>query len=385
MDLIMNPTRPLPGQFELHLHSLHDPRNEHRTVYPLVQVLFMALCSVLANCEGWDMMAEFARTRRTWFEQWFALPKGTPSADTFRRVFERLKPHALTEAFAQWVDSLRQGVQGEVLAIDGKSVRGAFDQASRTTPLHLLHVWATEQKILLGQRAVAGAPGEIAATEELLGMLDIQGAIVTVDANGCTQGFAKKVMEQGADYVMALKGNRASIHTHTVRAFEQAESKPWHTDVDKGHGRIERRRIRVLDANPLPESVRRRWTALRTLIQIERTRVIGEDSSTETHYYLSSLPPDAKPILQVIRTHWSVENQLHWVLDVSMGEDACRVRDRTSAENLAHLRRLALTLLNRPEAGTLSIKMKQRKAGWSEDYLFKLLGFSTSHSRNQAT
>lgn len=381
----MSASRSLPGDFQDRIRSIVDPRCASRTSYPLVQILFMALCATLAGCEGWTAIADFARLKKPWFEQWFDLPYGTPSDDTFRRVFEVVKPQALTEAFACWVEHFRQHLPAEVIAIDGKSIRGAFDKANRTTPLHLLHVWATEQKILLGQRAVAGAPGEIAATEELLECLELQGTIVTVDAHGCTQSFATKALERGADYVMAVKGNRASVHTHTKQAFEQAASKSWHTEVDKGHGRLETRRICVLDADRLPPREHARWAGLRTLIQLERTRVVADKSSTETHYYLSSLPPDAKKLVSVIRTHWSVENQLHWVLDVSMGEDACRVRDRTSAENLAHLRRLALTLLNRPEAGSQSLRRKQRMAGWSDEYLMKLLTLGTFYPTNQAT
>src|SRR5215207_3761717 len=204
--------RPLPGSFDDHVTPLDDPRVERTKRYALTELLFFAFCAVLSGCNGWLEIAHFACSKRSWFEQWFDLPDGTPCADTFRRVFLRLDPHAFADAFGAWVRQLRVRLPGEVVALDGKAIRGAFDDAARTTPLHLLHAWATEQQLLLGHRAVAGAPGEVAGIGELLRLLEVDGCVLTTDANGCTRGVAAAILEARADYALALKGNRGPIH-----------------------------------------------------------------------------------------------------------------------------------------------------------------------------
>ncbi len=366
--------RPLPGSFDEHVAHLDDPRVERTKRYALLELLFFAFCAVLAGCRGWDEIAHFARTKRRWFEQWFDLPDGTPCADTFGRLFARLAPPAFAGAFGAWIQQLRVRLPGEVIALDGKAVRGAFDTAARTTPLHVLHAWATEQQLLLGHRAVAGAPGEIAGIEELLRRLEVEGCVLTADANGCTQGVAEAIVGARADYALALKGNRGPVHDAVVAAFASpADGERSHREVDAGHGRVEARTTRVRDAAALPAALRERWAGLRALVAVERQRTVGEATSAETAYYLSSLPPEPARLARVVRAHWSVENQLHWVLDVTMGEDECRVRDKTAADNLGTLRRVALGLLKHPDAGRGSVVMKQRQAGWSEAYLMQLL------------
>jgi predicted transposase YbfD/YdcC len=373
----------LPGRFEEHFGSLPDRRIDRTKFYPLTHVLFMALSAVLTGCNGWDAMAAFAATKVAWFRQWFDLPYGTPSADTFRRVFEMIRAQTLCACFARWVDALHDSLQGQLVAIDGKSVRGAFEQAGRTTPLHLLHVWAVEQKVLLAHQAVDGAPGEPAATEQLLGLLSLAGATVTLDANGCTQRVAAKVIEANANYVLALKGNRGPIHRATVELFAARRGRACRQRT-RGHGRVETRVVRALRAEHLPERLRQHWAGLRSVVQVERTRTCGDETSHETAYYLSSLPPEPKRLASCIRAHWSVENQLHWVLDGTMGEDRCRVRDQNAAENLALMRRIALTMLRDPSAGARSIVMKQRIAGWDDAYRTRLFALGGQRAEKSA-
>lgn len=365
---------PLPGRFEAHFGDLSDPRVHRTKRYPLTHVLFMAFSAVLAGCQGWDEIALFASERRDFFEKFFALPHGTPCADTFRRVFEALRAKALAERFAEWVETLHGSLAGQLVALDGKAVRGAFDHAARTTPLHLLQAWAVEQKLVLAHEASEGAPGELAAAERLLDLLALEGAVVTGDANFCTQALAARVVGEGADYIFTLKGNRGPICAETKQLFERKRA---HADRQsgRGHGRRERRVVRVLSAELLPIERRQRWAGLQALVQVERRRTVEAtgESSVEKHYYLSSLPPDSERLAALIRKHWSIENQLHFVLDSSLREDACRVRDANSAENLALLRRMSLNLLRRPGAGSLSVPLKQRKATLSQDYLFRLL------------
>ncbi len=383
-DFVMDLKLPLPGSFQEHFASLEDPRVTRTQEYALIPLLFMAFTSVLAGCSGWDAMALFAKTKRAWFCNWFDLPHGTPCADTFRRIFQSLAPKPFALSFNSWLTQLRKHLPGELLAIDGKSLKGAVEAASPSVPLHLLHVWATQQKTLIAHQAVAGAPGENRGLALLLQNLLVSGCLLATDANGCTYKNAALIVEKEADYLFGLKGNRGSIHKATKKLFaeENEHKKLEHSEADKGHGRIEERKTMVLGAEALPPEILKKWKGLRSLICVERRRTRGTKIGEETHYYLSSIAPDAARLAKEIREYWSVENQLHWVLDVTMGEDTCRVKDLTSAENLGTLRRQALALLNHPNAGKMSIAMKQRCAGWDEQYLTKLLCLSTISTQN---
>jgi predicted transposase YbfD/YdcC len=381
--------QPLPGGLETHLGGLRDRRVQRTQRHPLTQVVFMAFCGVLAGCNGWDALAAFAKAKRPWFERWFDLPHGTPSSDTFQRVLERLAPGPFAAAFEAWLAHLRTQLPGALLALDGKAIKGAFDAAARTTPLYLLHVWATQQRVLLGHVAVAGAPGELAGITTMLAALEVAGTVVATDANGCTQKNAAQIVEAKAAYLFGLKGNRGAIHEETRALFaaptNAADGADVHREVDKGHGRLEERVTRTLPATYLPAARCAAWRGLQTLVCVTRSRTIAGKTSHETHYYLTSQEIDAAAVSAQIRTYWGVENQLHWVLDVTMGEDRCRVRDATAAENLATLRRQSLTLLQQPTAGRASLAMKQRSVGWDDAYLLKILASSQpSHPGNQA-
>ena len=359
------------------LSEVRDPRIDRTKLHPLFNVLVMALCGAITGVSGWDDLAFFAKVRREWFAQMLDMPHGTPSADTFRRVFEALDPRELEGALRTWVAAVANSFEGEVIAIDGKSLKGAIDRAGATTPLHLLHVWATEQQLLLGQRLVAGAPGETAGILELLRQLRIEGSVVTTDANGCTKNVTAAIREARADYLLALKGNRGPLHKHVEERFARSEATgfrgvPTHRTKDEGHGRKEKRVVRVLSlANDLAP-VLKGWCDVRSAVLIERARTIAGKTTLERHFYISSLAPDAPRLAEAIRAHWSIENQLHWMLDVVFDEDSRTIRDQRSAENFALVTRLALMMLKRcPEK--VSIAMKRKRAGWEPDYVAGLI------------
>ena len=353
--------------------DVEDPRINRRKLHPLMNVLVMALCGAIAGANGWDELALFARTRLDWFAEFLDVRNGTPSADTFRRVFEVLKPLELETAMQRWVSAVSDSFIGEVVAIDGKSLKGAAERAHSTTPLHLLHAWAAGQQLLLGQQRVEGAPGEVAGIPELLRRLRIDGAIVTTDANGCTKAVTEAIREANADYVLALKGNRDPVHARVKVMFASAEASKFRgvrsvRTTESGHGRDEERRVYVLPVtDELPG-----WRDAKSVAMIDRSRTLDGKTSTERSYYIASLAHDAKRIADAIRAHWGIENNLHWVLDVAFDEDSRRIRDERSAANFALISRLALMMLKRsPER--LSVALKRKKAGWDAAYLAKLL------------
>ena len=354
---------------------VRDPRIERTKRHPLLNILVMALTGTIAGANGWEELALFAEGHAEWFATFLDLGKGTPSADTFRRVFEVIDPRELEAALRQWTSAFSESLRGQVVAIDGKSLKGASQKAGSTTPLHILHAWAVDQHLLLGQQAVEGAPGEVRAIPDLLKRLRIEGAIVTTDANGCTADVTAAVREAKADYVLALKGNRGRQHAYVKAQFAEAAKKKFrgiasHRTEEKAHGRKEKRVVRVMKLDEWPVS--ERWRDLNTAVMVERSREVGGTKTTDCHYYVSSLEPDVSKLADAIRSHWGIENGLHWLLDVAFDEDGRRIRDERAAENFALVSRLALMMLKRaPEK--LSMPMKRRKAAWNADYLLRVL------------
>lgn len=355
--------------------GLKDPRIDRRKRHSLVNVLVMALSATIGNAEGWDDIADFCESRREWFQSFLDLPNGIPSADTFRRVFERLDPKAFERCFAQFVSGLAGDLRGEVVAIDGKTLRGLVEKAGRMTQLHLVHVWATQQKLLLAQQAVDGASGEMGAIPQLLELLDLEGAVITTDANSCTAPVTRAIIEKKADYVLAVKGNRGRFYDHVVNAFADSAPVKTHGRIEEGHGRQETRIVSVLEPDDWPWKTKKNgeWSGLRTAARIERTRVSEGKTTTEAHYFVSSLPPDVVRIGEAIRAHWDIENGLHWILDVAFDDDVRKVRDATSAENLAIVARMAFTLVKRDPARKRGVSASRKKAGWDTDYLAHVL------------
>jgi predicted transposase YbfD/YdcC len=357
--------------------AVPDKRVDRTKFHPLVNVLTMALFGAISGADGWEALAIFAKERRKFFRTFLEMPRGTPSADTFRRVFEALDPRAFQDAFRQWLEPLLENLKGQTIALDGKTLRGALAHAAgHAGAFHLMHVWATEQHILLAQQAVEGAPGEVRAASELLKLLDIKGATVTADANSCNAGFSGAVREAGAHYVLALKGNRGTLHRHVEKLFAEAAENEYrgmkrHVTKNRGHGRDECRIVRALPLESLPPSIAATWTDLNTAVLVERIR-LDKNLTVDRAYYVTSHTANLKLLATKIRGHWGIENQLHHCLDVSFAEDRRTIHNENGAQNFALITRHALSMLKR-EPTKMSVAMKRRKAAWGETFLLEVL------------
>lgn len=357
------------------LSRLPDPRSERSKEHELTDLLASAVCTLLVGGESFYDMADFGHARKDWLATFLRLPNGIPSHDTFNRLFQALDPTAFAEAFAQWTQTLRQRLEREVVALDGKAARRAT--AVGQSPRHLVSAWATEHGLTLGQLQVAEKSNEITAVPALLRQLELAGCIVTADALHCPKAIAKEIIAADAAYVLALKGNQGTVHDE-VRAYlddalaRQDPALATHTQVDKGHGRLETRRC-WQSAALAWFADREKWAGLRSVGVVEATRRVGERTTVERRYYLSSLPVDIAQLAKAVRGHWAVENQLHWVLDVVFGEDQSRARTGHAVANLGLLRRLALNLLRRDKTCKRGAKGKQLNAALKPDYLLRLL------------
>jgi predicted transposase YbfD/YdcC len=375
-------TQPVVRFILCHLRRVRDWRKPRGRNHPLANVLFMGLCAVLCGAQGFKGMARFARRKRPFFARHLCLDSGVPGTDTFRRTFGALSPGVLEGLLRQVGEALARaaapfGPQPQRQhACDGKAVRGAVGAAGSV--LHLLHAWVSDVQLLVGQVAVEGAPGEVAGLPELLGTLDVAGSVVTVDANGATREVAQACLDGGADYVVTLKGNRRTLHAFAFSLFvlhawqaglPQRGARHFRAE-EKGHGREELREAWALDVPRWPCD----WPGLRSCVLMRRTRQRpGKPAQVQWHLYVSSLPAHAARLARTVRRHWGVENGLHWVLDVQMGEDRRRVRHARAAENLALLSRTALALLRHDTTVRAGIELKRQEAGWDDDYLLHLV------------
>jgi len=370
--------------FVAHFADLPDPRIERTKRHLLLDILVIAFCAVLCGAEGWEEIERFGRAKREWFQHrlGLSLANGIPSDDTFRRVFARLDTQAFSACFRAWVATLRALTDGEVIALDGKTLRHSFDSACGQKPLHLVSAFACENQLVLGSVPVADKSNEITAAPALLALPDLRGGIVTADALHCQKALAAQIKAQGGEYVLALKDNHPHLQEDVAAcfAYQQAQRLPervldTHEQIDYGHGRQERRRCVCLPLDPTDrdwQDAQQQWAGLRCLVAIERERQIGAKVSRETHYFLASLPLCARQMARVLRQHWHIENRLHYILDVVFDEDACRIRADNAPANFALLRHTALNLL-RQEKSPMSLKAKQKQAGWDNDFLLRVL------------
>ena len=364
------------------LQMIPDPRRQCRNLkHRLHDILVLGFCGVLANCDDFVEIAAWAQYNQAFFRTFLELPHGIPSHDTFNRVFSILSPAILQEVLLPWLLE-RRGVPGDLIHLDGKTMRHTRRNSKELGALHVVSAWAGQTGITLGQVAVAEKSNEITAMPLLLEWLDLRDKIVTTDAMGCQKDIAKIIVEGKGDYVLAVKDNQPTLHAEIQAAFAEAEAKAKRLPREYvtqlcDHGRIETRMVRVLSAaGRLSSTCLESWVGLLTLVMVVRVVVCKATGvlSKEVSYFISSLKPNAEQIGGAIRGHWSIENGLHWVLDVVFREDARRVYDRTAAENCALLNRLALSVL-RGDPSKGSLKVKRKRAGWSIQYLAKLLGF----------
>jgi predicted transposase YbfD/YdcC len=361
------------------LRELPDPRVERTRLHKFEDILIIAICALLCGAESFEDMELFGDTKEPWLRTFLELPHGIPSHDTFNRLFAALDPQRFLDAFMRWTQSLRTALAEEVVAIDGKALRRAI--AAGQSPKVVVSAWAAGNGLVLGQRRVEDKSNEITAVPELLRTLELAGCIVTLDAMGCQRRIAREIKEADAEYVLALKGNQGTAHeeiqSYLDAAIAHADPALAHCEhIEKGHGRIETRRYwQSTDIGWFAD--REKWEGLRSVGVVESVREIGGQTSTERRYYLSSLALDVKKFARAVRSHWGVENQLHWVLDVVFGEDQSRARAGHAAENLATLRRWALNLLKADTRKTKrSIKGRIKAAGWDHNYLLHLLALN---------
>jgi predicted transposase YbfD/YdcC len=377
-------SRPAPASILTYFRDLPDPRRETRnTKHRLIDLLVIALCGTIAGCQSAVEIAAYGRSKREWLKTFLPLPHGIPSHDTFSRVFQLLDAPKFRDCFVAWVRALHEHTRGQVVPIDGKTLRRSFDSAGGQPALHLVSAWAAENRLVLGAIPVDDKSNEITAVPKLLEILELTGAIVTIDAMGCQKEIAAKAREKGADYVLAVKDNQPHLHQdlsdHFDRVLEE-EVLPRarrHATREKNRGRMEHR---TYIATPVPEDLRNReaWRDL-TSVGCVVSVVHREGKETvEVRYYISSLKPNAKLLAKAVRGHWTIENAQHWVLDVVFQEDQCRARLDNAAENLALLRRLAMSLMAKEGTKHASLRVKGRTAGWDDDLMAQILTAGTS-------
>ena len=360
--------------------GLVDPRETRRCDHLLIDILAIAVCAVIACAESWEDIELYGRSKQAWLKTFLALPNGIPSHDTFRRVFMLLDPEAFEACFATWAQSLAVGLEREVVAVDGKTVRRSGSRRHEHGPLHLVSAWASGRGLALGRREVDGKSNEIAAIPELLGVLRLDGCIVTLDAMGCQKEIAERIRAKGADYLLVLKANHGRAFEAVREHFERtclgrgSGGRPVFDAFDEGHGRLVRRRVFASPAARELEPLSG-WPELTTVLAVETIRgVTGTGKvEAEVRYFLTSCGDDPAVLVQAIRRHWSVENALHWVLDVTFREDDSRVRDRTAARNLALLRKIALNLVARDRRGPASRRGRRKMAAWNDDYMLRII------------
>lgn len=360
--------------------KLEDPRMDRTREHSLTDILAIAICAIICGADGWTQVEMFGQSKEQWFRRFLRLPNGIPSHDTFRRVFSLLDPDSFERCFISWINELAVASQGRLIAVDGKTIRRSLDRVNSKAAVHMVSAWCNANEMVLGQLATDDKSNEITAIPQLLTLLDVGGAVVTIDAMGCQKKIAETIVAEGGDYVLQLKGNQHGLHEETVQLFDDClrddclgiEYTTART-TNRGHGRIEERTIWATeDVSWFAE--RARWKNLRSLIRVQRKRTLDGETSNECHYYISSLPSDdPEKLLAYIRGHWSVENNLHWCLDISFADDDRRIRTGHGAENYARLARIALNLLKAEKTLRAGIKSKRLKCGWDHNYLLKVL------------
>lgn len=360
--------------------ELEDPRMERTKLHALSDILVITICAVICGADEWTEIELFGKSKKKWFETFLTLPNGIPSHDTFARVFSRLDPAQMEQCFQRWIGAMAECTGGQLIAIDGKTIRRSFDKADNKAAIHVVSAWSETNSLILGQVATDAKSNEITAIPRLLKMLDITDSVVTIDAMGCQKAIAKQIVNQKGYYVLQVKKNHPGLHDVIEEMFDEVTGRglpgvqsAFHEETDAGHGRVETRRIWTTDWTDWYAD-RKKWKGLRSFVCVESVREVDGRTSTDRRYYISALDGrDASAMLGHVRGHWGIENKVHWSLDVTFREDALRQRIGHSAENLSRIRRLALNLLRQDKSVKVGAKAKRLKACLEEDYLLRVL------------
>ena len=368
------------GSLLEHFRDLEDPRVDYLVEHHLLDIIGLTICAVLCGADTWVDIELYGKAKEVWLKTFLALPNGVPSHDTIARLLAALNPERLQNCFLSWVRSVAHLSAGEIVAIDGKTLRHSYDSGGDKGAIHMVSAWAHQNRVVLGQRKVDDKSNEITAIPELLKVLDLQGCIVTIDAMGTQTEIAQQITAQGGDYVLSLKGNQGNLHEDVTQLFEWTRKIDFHhvphefyQTIEGGHGRLEIRRHWLLESvDHLIDA--ERWSGLQRvgLVESER-RVNGQSPTLEQRYYLLSLKGGVERFAHAVRSHWGIENQVHWILDVAFNEDGSRIRKDHAPENLALIRHIALNLLRQDTSTKAGTKAKRLKAGWDNDYLLDLL------------
>ena len=365
-----------------HFQDLEDPRIERSKRHGLLDILTIAICAVICGADSWVYVEMFGKSKEEWFRSFLDLPNGIPSHDTFGDVFSRLDPDRFQECFMEWSQAVAGLLPGEVVSIDGKTVRRSHDKRVGRQAIHLVSAWAAANTLTLGQVKTDQKSNEITAIPRLLELLELNGCIVTIDAMGCQKEIAQGILDRGADYLLAVKENQGRLYQDVRDLFDGAEELGWDgvpydyaTTLNKGHGRIERRECwAISDPSCLGYlSTGGDWPGLCSVVKVVGRRDTDTGITVQPRYYISSLDVSAERLLEAVRAHWSIENSLHWSLDVTFREDQSRVRKDHSPQNMATLRQISHNLLKRETSLKVGIQGKRLQAGWREDYLLKVL------------
>jgi predicted transposase YbfD/YdcC len=365
-----------------HFETLEDPRIERCKRHLLGDILFLAVGAMLGGANDFVAMEKFGHAKRAWLEKFLELPHGIPSHDTLGRVFSLLDAEQFIRCFLSWVQTIHEVTDGQIVGVDGKTVRASLDRAKGKNPLHVVSAWAATNRVVLGEVMVDAKSNEITAIPKLLEMLELHGAIVTIDAMGCQKDIAAAVRQGGADYVLTVKGNQEHLEEDIIGYFAALDEGSKHnrrrsrtTLEAHGHGRVE---TRWYDAVPVPTTLRNRdeWKDLGSICRVTRVWTERGEEKSDVRYFISSLAADTKVLAKAILGHWGIENGLHWVLDMYFAEDKSRARTEHAAANLAVLRRWIVTLLRQDQTLKDGIEKKRLQAGWNETILERILGLS---------
>jgi len=361
-----------------HFSDIKDPRINRQKTHQLQDIFFITLCGVICGADNWVMIEEFGKSMEAWFTEQLGLQHGIPSHDTFGAVFAAIDSEQFSLCFSRWAADLATLSGGEVIAVDGKTVRRSVDKASKKAAIHMVSAWAEQNHLVLGQTKVDTKSNEITAIPNLLKQLDITGATITIDAMGCQKKIVQQIIDQQGNYLISLKGNQGELHDDVKTYFSSDESKQVQlSSVNGGHGRIETRILRASDDIQWLRDRHPQWANLNSIVAVTAQRELKNKTERDTRYFISSLGVESpEQLARTVRAHWAVENNLHWVLDVAFDEDSNRTRKGHSAANLAIMRHISLNLIKAETSSKVGVKTKRAKAGRDNKYLLKVLGIN---------